>query len=88
MRLEGKAAIVTGGGSGIGRATAEVFAREGARVMVAEANGETGCETVRRHSEGRAAKRFSFQVDVSDAGAGRTHGGRRPRRLGAYRRSV
>ncbi len=39
MRLEGKTAIVTGGGSGFGAGMARIFAREGARVMVADING-------------------------------------------------
>ncbi|WP_304528737.1 SDR family NAD(P)-dependent oxidoreductase [Archangium sp. Cb G35] len=45
-RLEGKAALVTGAGSGIGRAAAAVFAREGARVIVSDVNVEGGEETV------------------------------------------
>lgn len=46
MRLAEKVAVVTGSGSGIGRATARLFAREGARVIVAERRVETGEETV------------------------------------------
>jgi len=41
-RLEGKVAFISGGGGGIGRATAERFAEEGAKVVVAEINAELG----------------------------------------------
>ena len=46
--VAGKVALVTGGGTGIGRGIAELLAREGARVVVANRNAETGEETVRR----------------------------------------
>ena len=46
MRLSGKVAIVTGAASGIGRATALLFAEEGARVCVADINEASGKETV------------------------------------------
>ena len=45
--VEGKVALVTGAGSGIGRGSALVFAREGAKVAVADVNAESGAETVR-----------------------------------------
>jgi NAD(P)-dependent dehydrogenase (short-subunit alcohol dehydrogenase family) len=46
MRLEEQVAIVTGAGSGIGRAIAATFAREGARVIVADRYGERADQTV------------------------------------------
>jgi NAD(P)-dependent dehydrogenase (short-subunit alcohol dehydrogenase family) len=47
MRLKNQVAIVTGAGSGIGKAVALRYAAEGARVVVAEINAETGCAAAR-----------------------------------------
>ena len=52
MRLAGKRALITGGGTGIGRATAELFAREGAAVMVSGRRETELAETVRRVAAG------------------------------------
>jgi NAD(P)-dependent dehydrogenase (short-subunit alcohol dehydrogenase family) len=56
MRLKDKVAIITGAASGIGRATAQLFAREGATVVVADINDQGGQETARLivHGGGRA----------------------------------
>ncbi len=61
-RLEGKAAFITGGGAGIGRATAILFAREGARVAVADINLAAAEETA--HLAGHGA--IALKTDVSD----------------------
>ncbi len=61
-RLEGKVAVITGAGSGIGRASARLFAAEGAKVVVAEIDAALG-ETSAREARGGA--RF-VQTDVTD----------------------
>jgi NAD(P)-dependent dehydrogenase (short-subunit alcohol dehydrogenase family) len=66
MKLEGKVAIVTGGGSGIGRATSLAFAREGARVTVADVVVNGGEETAEMIRDARGEAVF-VRVDVSDA---------------------
>lgn len=66
MKLAGKVAIVTGAGAGIGRATALLFAREGARVVVADHNANSGAETVALIRQGGGEAIF-VQADVSVA---------------------
>ena len=60
MRLEGKVAIVTGGASGMGRSEATIFAREGARVMVADVLDKEGQEVAK--SIGDAARFVTLDV--------------------------
>jgi len=65
MRLKGKKAIVTGAGQGIGRSIALKMAQEGADVVIAEMNPDTGNQT-KKEVEALGRKALSFPVDVAD----------------------
>jgi NAD(P)-dependent dehydrogenase (short-subunit alcohol dehydrogenase family) len=64
--LNGKVALVTGGASGIGRATALTFAREGAKLVVADMNEEGGQQTVHMITE-QGGEAIFVRTDVSQA---------------------
>ena len=64
MRFDGKVALITGGGSGIGRATAAAFAREGARVAVADANRQ-GAEETAHAIEAAGGEALALEADVT-----------------------
>lgn len=64
--LDNKVAIITGAASGIGRATAQVFAREGARLVIADMNEEGGNETLAQLKQAGASAIF-VKVNVAKA---------------------
>lgn len=68
MRLENKAAIITGAGSGIGRATVRQLAEEGARMILVDYNEETLHETLELVKE-QGAEAHAVGADVSDSSA-------------------
>lgn len=65
MRLKEQVAIVTGGGSGLGREASLLFAQEGATVAVWDINAEQGEETVKLIQARGGSAQF-YQVDVGD----------------------
>ena len=64
MKLQNRVALVTGAGSGIGRAAAQRLAQDGAKVAVADWNAATGAETVKLIAEAGGEAIF-LQADVS-----------------------
>ncbi|MCB1005465.1 MAG: SDR family NAD(P)-dependent oxidoreductase, partial [Acidimicrobiales bacterium] len=65
-RLDGKVALITGAGQGLGRVAAELFAAEGAKVVVAEFSEQSGRETVAAIEAAGGTAAF-VPVDVSKA---------------------
>jgi len=64
--LKGKIALITGGSSGIGRAAAQLFAREGAKVVIGDINSEGGEETVRSIVDAGGVAQF-IRTDISES---------------------
>lgn len=64
MRLQDKVSIITGAGSGMGRVAAELFAREGAKVVVADYNESAGAGTVEAIERAGGSATF-VRVDIS-----------------------
>ena len=66
MKLKNKVAIITGGGSGIGKATAILFAKEGCKVVIADVNPKPG-EEVERMIRNGGEEAFFIKTDVTNS---------------------
>ena len=76
----GKTIIITGAASGIGRATALIFAREGANVVCADIN-EAGVRETAAQVNAKGSQALALKIDVTKRAAGRRHGQARARRV-------
>lgn len=65
MQLKGQIAIVTGGGSGIGEATAKLFCQEGAKVIIADVDEDSAMQVANAIKDGGGTA-LAYCVDVSD----------------------
>lgn len=68
LLLEGRLALVTGAGRGIGRAIAVAYANAGARVVITDLS-EAACADTRAEVEAAGASAWTFALDVTDADA-------------------
>jgi len=83
MRLADKRAVVTGAASGIGRTTAQRFAQEGARVLLADIDGQGGTEAASEIAEAGGEALFA-ETDVTDGAAVRRLVARADEWLGGF----
>ena len=68
MRLENKICAITGAGGGIGRVAADIFAKEGATVLILELNADAANKAV-ADIEAAGGKAKAYPVDISDEAA-------------------
>lgn len=69
MQVEGKAAVITGGGTGVGRATALGLARQGCSVLVNYSRSRDEAEQTAAEAERLGVRAMAFQADVADDAA-------------------
>ncbi|MHB8383614.1 MAG: SDR family NAD(P)-dependent oxidoreductase, partial [Candidatus Binataceae bacterium] len=81
MRLAGKVALITGAGSGMGRAAATLFAREGAKVAVIDVNEGAAKETAAAITSA-GGDAFAMRADVSNSEDARAMSDETVRRFG------